>query len=233
MGSRFVVGLLAVALGGLAAVAAEPAAKGRWTLPRPDADRWVTRIRRLTPGGWTVSARGNDIVLQRDRPVRFARVEVNAPPAPGPGRPPPDLHEGAFRLTLRFAPLLALDEYEKLAAENAAADRERDRLQQAVGLPHKFDEFVAVTPEEKGRVRAYRQAVGKLRWHELPDLYAPDYSIFLYRSYEDGWSYVYDKGPAAECRDVEASLLRYFGMYSPGAAAGRQVVGRAEPPSER
>jgi hypothetical protein len=100
--------------------------------------------------------------------------------------------------------------YEKLGAETAAAGRERDRLHRAVGLPHKFDDFIALTPQDQERVRAYREAVRKLTWHRLPDLYTPEHSIFLYHS-QDGWSYVYDKEAAAECLAVQEMLLRYFG----------------------
>ncbi len=122
---------------------------------------------------------------------------------------------------------MTLAEYDRLAGENTAARREQERLHRAVNLPHKFDDFIAKTPEEKERVRTYQEAVNRLTWHQLPDLYTPGHSIYLYRS-KDGWSYVYDKDVAAECQEVEASLLRFFGMYSPEAAANRQGVGQPE-----
>jgi hypothetical protein len=232
MKPRCIAGVLAAVLVG-AAVAADPAPEGGWALPKADAEKWVGRVRQLTPEGWTVSARGNDVLVQRDKPVPFARAEVNAPPLPPGAVPPPaDLREGVYRLTLRFAPRMSYDEYEKLAAMNAASDRERERLQRALGLPHKFDDFIATTPEEKDRLQSYREAVKKLTWHTLPDLYTPDYSIFLFFSH-DGWSYVSDKKAAAECAEVEGVLLKYFGMYSPRAAAGGQGVGRPEPPAGR
>ena len=229
---RSLARFFAVALAGMALAAGAAEARGGWALPKADADRWANRVRSLLPDGWAVSARGNDLIIRRIRPVRFARVEINAPAAPGPDRPPADLREGRYRLTLRFAPKMGHGEYERLAAENAAAGRERDRLHRAVGLPHKFDDFIATTPEERGRVRAYREAVRKLTWHRLPDLYTPDHSIFLYHS-QDGWSYVHDKEVAAECLGVRETLLRYFGMYDPQAAANRREVGGPEPRGER
>ena len=223
MHTRNAAGILVLVLGVSVASAAE------FKLPKADAENWAKRIQGLARDGWTVTIKDNDIILQRDRPVRFARVQANAPGlAAGEKERTPDLHEGRFRLTFRFAPKLSMDEYEKLAAENAASDAEQDRLRRAVGLPHKFDDFIAVTPEEKRRLKDYREAVAKLKRHALPDLYSTDYSIFLLYGH-DGWSYVYDKDVEAECRDVEETLLRYFGMYSPRAAARGTSAGRHEP----
>jgi hypothetical protein len=214
-----------VGLAGMVALAAAPAPESSWTLPKADADKWVGRVRALIRDGWTVSARGNDIVIRRDKPVQFAQVEINAPPLPPGKERRPNLEEGVFQLTLRFAPRMTTDEYERLAAMNAASERERDRLRRAVGVSHKFDQFLPSTPEEKERVRAYHEAVAKLPWHTLPDLYTPEYSICLLRS-GSGLSYVFDKPAAAECQDVEETLLRYFGMYNPLAARKGQGVGQ-------
>ena len=125
-----------------------------------------------------------------------------------------------------------MDEYDRLAAVNAATEKETDRLREAVRLPHKFGEFVAVTPDEKKRVEEFQAAVTKLPRHDLPDLYTPDYSIYLYFSW-DGWSFPADESIAAECADVEKTLLRYFGMYNPKAAAGGQGFGRRLPEARR
>jgi len=65
----------------------------------------------------------------------------------------------------------------------------------------------------------------KLPRNTLPDLYTPDHSVYLLHS-KDGWSSPADEAVAAECGDVEETLLRYFGMYNPAAAARRQGVGQ-------
>jgi hypothetical protein len=211
-----------------ATIGADPLPQEKWTLPKADAEKWVTRIRGLARDGWTVSVRGNDIVIQRDKPVRFAAIEINAPDRPRDRKPA--LHDGVVRWTLRFAPRMASDEYDRLSEVNAASDRERDRLKRAVGLTHKFDEFIATNAEEKARVAAYREAVAKLTWHTVPDLYTPEHSIFLFVTADQWSSYIYDKDVAAECQDVEETLLRYFGMYNPRAAAKGQRAGRLETP---
>src|SRR5262249_49831415 len=128
---------------------------------------------------------------------------------------------------LRFAPKVSMDEYERLAAVNATSAREYDRLHAAVGLTHKFDDFIATTPAENKRVEEFRAAVAKLPPHALPDLYTPDHSIYFLHPWD--WSSPADKAVAAECRDMEETLIRFFGMYNPAAAARREGVGRHLP----
>ncbi len=67
-----------------------------WTLPKAEADQWAGRIQKLLPSGWSVSIRGNDLVVQREKPVRFARIPINAPAAPLPEQPPAALREGTY-----------------------------------------------------------------------------------------------------------------------------------------
>jgi hypothetical protein len=194
-------------------------------LPKAQAERWAERVRRLVPAGWTVSIRGNDVVIQRDRQVRFAEASINAPPG---DRRPTTLQEGPYRLTLRFARRMSLDEYEALAAMNAASETQRDRLLAESRLPHKFGQIIATTPDEEVRFKAYREAESRLPRHDLPNLYTPDHSIHLYQSW-DPTSSVHDEDAAHECRDVRDCVLRFFGKYNPDVAAGRTDPAWPEP----
>jgi hypothetical protein len=196
-----------------------------WKLPKEDGEKWVKRLRdAVGRDNWTITMKGNEIAVQRDKPTAF----VSMPPNSAPESKPIPAGEKTVRYVLRFAPKMTVEEYERLAAVNAASEKEYDRLNRAVRLPHKFDDFIAKTPEEEARVKAFREAVAKLPRHDLPDLYAPDNSIFFCQT-GDGWSWVEDKDVSAECRDVEQTLLRYFGMYSPAAAANRSGFGRYLP----
>ena len=162
----------------LAAVAtcADPAPAAPWKLPDAEGKRWAARVEKAAGRpGWTVAADGNDLVVSRRLPVAVSRVTINA----APNAPPTPDGERAVKFVLRFAPRLSMDEYERLAAANAESAREYDRLHRAVGLPHKFDAFIATTAEEKERVRAFRAAAAKLPHHRLPDLYTPDHSVSL------------------------------------------------------
>ena len=209
--------------------AAEPAAD--WKLPRQDGEKWVARLKALARDGWSVSLDGNEITVRRAEPAAFAYQLPNAMD----GAKPLDGGRRTVRYVLRFAPRMTTDEYEKLAAVNAASDREYDKLHRAVGLPHKFDQFVANTPEEEASVAAFREAVAKLPRHNLPDLYTPEYSVYFAQTGDGGAvaSWVADDGVRAECGDVRDTLLKYFGMYNPRAAAGGAGFGSYLPEPRR
>jgi hypothetical protein len=222
--------LVGVLMGfGTGGFAAEPAAD--WKMPKADAEKWVARVKKLARDGWTVSLDGNEITVRRNKPTAFAYQPPNAMI----GAKPLDGGQRTVRYVLRFAPKLTTDEYEKLAAVNETSDKEYDRLHRAVGLAHKFDDFIATTPEEKARVAAFREAVAKLPRHTLPDLYTPEYSVFFYQTGDGGVSpgWVADKDVRAECDDVLHTLLKYFGMYNLRAAAGGQGFGQYLPEPRR
>jgi hypothetical protein len=218
MGRLLVLGSLALAPG----AAADPPAD--WKLPEADGQRWAERVKAVVRDGWSVELRGNEITVRRDKPVAMVRVFAN--PAPD-SQPIPD-GERTVRFVLRYSPKMSIEEYDRLAAVNAESAKEYDRLHRAVGLPHKFDDFIATTPVDKERVRAFREAVAKLPRHDLPDLYTPDQSVFFLHPW-DGWSTPADAAVAAECRDVEDTLMRLFGMYDPVAARRGTGVGRPLP----
>jgi hypothetical protein len=226
MRTALVVGLLA--LGGRAAAVDPPA---EFKLPEADGKKWVERVRKaVSRDNWTVTLRGNEITVRRDKPVAVVVVRPNEPARP-PGYKPKPSGEATARYVLRFAPKMSADEYDRLAAVNGESEKEYDRLHRAVGLPHKFDDFIATTPEEQERVRRFREAVAKLPRHDLPDFYTPDYSVF-FLTWSDGglsWSYPHDENVLAECQHVEQVLLKYFGMYDPRAAAGGRGYGRPLP----
>ncbi len=47
-------------------------------MPEADAQKWALRIKHQSPNGWTVKVKGNDIVVQRDKPVKFREPVFNA-----------------------------------------------------------------------------------------------------------------------------------------------------------
>lgn len=225
MRTALAIGLLA--LGGRAAAGDPPA---EFKLPEADGKKWVERVRKaVSRDGWTVTLKGNEITIQRDKPVPVVVVRPNEPARP-PGFQPKPEREATVRYVLRFAPKVSADEYDRLAAVNERSEKEYDKLHRAVGLPHKFDDFIATTPEEEERVKKFREAVAKLPRHDLPDFYTTDHSAFFF-TWQGGvwWSYPHDENVRAECREVEGALLKYFGMYDPRAAAGGRGYGRPLP----
>ena len=180
------------------------------------------------PNGWEVESRGNSIVVKRLKPVPIIDIVPNAPwmwnaPAQKPDR------EVAVSYSLRMAPKMSRAEYDRLAAINAASANEYHRLKLAVNVSHKFDEFVPTTPEEKARVKAFREAAAKLPRHELPQLYSLDHSVFVTLPL-DGWSYFAPGAASDECRAVEASLSRLFGVYDSGLASEERLPGHHPSP---
>ena len=226
MMNRFIVAGVMITLTA-AVTRAQPAITHDWALPRTDADAWARRVRALVPDkGWTVSVKGNDIAIQRDKPVQWAAWVFNLSGGEPEGKPP--LHEGPFRLTLTFGPKMSMQEHERLAAENVASDKEQERLRRGLaGITQKFEDYAPRTPEEQVRVAAYRDAVAKLHWTMLPDLYCQDYSLWLFIS-NNGNSSVYGEGPAEECNKVHAAVLRFFAMYDPKTAADPHNMDRPE-----
>lgn len=218
MQRSLVCGLLALVL--LAEASAEPPTEGK--LPEVDGQRWVDRIgKSVGRDNWAIERKGNEITVRRTTPVAMTRMYPNA----APNTKPVQDGERMIQFVLRFAPKMSSDEYDRLAAVNEASEKEYDRLHRAVGLPHKFDQFIASTPEEKKRVAEFRSAVAKLPRHTLPDLYTPDHSLYFLHPW-DGWSSPEDEEVAAECGEVEDVLMRLFGMYSPAAAAHSRAVGQ-------
>jgi hypothetical protein len=220
MRNLMLVGL--VLLCGTPAHAADPAAD--WKLPKPDAEKWVARLKKLARDGWTVTVRGNEITVAREKPAPFVELLPNSP---ADAKPMP-AGDRTVKYVLVFAPKVSTEEYEKLAEVNEASDRERDRLTAALKLPGKFGDFVATTPEEKIRLQGYRVAVSKLPRHTLPDLYTPEHSVFFFQTGGE-FMYVADRDARAECDDMRQTLLRYFGVYDPAAASNNTGVGRYLP----
>jgi len=214
MGKFIVVGV--VALAGLGA-----APLPEWTWTEAEGQKWAGRVRTAVGrDGWAVEVKGNAITVRRKAVVAMVRVAPNSPPD---AKPTPD-GEREVLFVLRYAPRVTADEYDRRAAVNAESEKAHDRLHDAVGLRSKFGQFLATTPEEKARVKAFEEEAAKLTRHDLPDLYSPDHSVYFSLPW-DGFSYPADEAVRAECRDVEDTLVKLFGVYDPVAARGGRSVG--------
>ena len=194
-----------------------------WNMPDAESQRWLERIKTLVgQEGWSVTATGNEMMIQRDKPAAMVLWAPNPPDdKDNKGQPAGDL---TLRLVLRFAPPMSSDEYERLAAVNEASQREQERLRREVRVAYKFDDFAPTTPAEKQRVAAYRAAVAALPRHALPDFYTPEFSVHYTRSWH-GWSAPADKVVIAEWQQIEENLVRSFGVYDPLVVAERKTVG--------
>ncbi len=197
-----------------------------WKMPETDLQKWALRLKKLCRSyEWTVTAKGNDIIMERDKPVMFGRP-INGPTSESSKGP---RIEGIYRITLRFAPEMSLDEYEKLKTENEASDLEDQKLKRKHNISTRFGGTYASGDDAKKREQAYREEFEKLVYHRLPHFYAPQYSITYYHSWR--WFEYLDSGDAdvdEECNGIKEAITKYFGTYNYLVAIGSSDFGYQE-----
>jgi hypothetical protein len=190
-----------------------------YQMPAEELQSWRERLSRFVGAHmWTVAVNGNQVVLRRKQPVAMVASLPNQQEGESEWTP---MGSADACYVIQFAPKLSLAEYDRLAEVNAASAAEEFRLRRVANVPHKFDQFVATTPEERQRLQTYRDAVAKLPRHELPVFYSPEQSIFIYRSWHE-WDRPAENDVDDEIQRIEASLARVFGMYDAGAAGDGQ-----------
>jgi hypothetical protein len=208
-------------------VPGNPARSGDAESDRPvladaEATKWVSRFEKLLPKGWSVSRDTDVFTIERNEPVQSIN-EINRPPATEnetpeerEAREKSHVLKVAYRIKLKFAPRISQDQFEELAAVNKTTLAEAEKLRAKMKLrniDHKFNAYIPRNAEERERLASYNDAVRKLPYHDLPDCYSPDCSVY----YQSGWpafTRLYEKDEYYECLHVEHSLLRLFGVYS-------------------
>lgn len=191
------------------------------------------RIREAAGDEWRVDVCGREVVLELNRSVAFAYVELNAPArAPGEVEPPVETHNKVCRITLKFGERLSAERYEKLRHDNQAMQATRDALEAKVAhISHKFDSYLPSNAVERRELAEYRRDVAALMFHDLPDLYSPEHGIRLYRSWS--WDeYIPDETERAVVGEAQQTLLRLFGVYDPLAAFNHTSLGRFLEPKD-
>jgi hypothetical protein len=194
----------------------------RPVLTDTEARKWISRFEKLLPKGWSASRDTDVFTIERNEPVQSIN-EVNRPPAPEnetpeerEAREKSHVLKVAYRIKLKFAPKISQEQFEELAAVNKTTLAEAEKLRAKLKLrniDHKFNEYIPRNIEERERLASYNDAVRKLPYHDLPDCYSPDFSVY----YQSGWpafTRLYDKNEYYECLHMEHSLLRLFGVYS-------------------
>ena len=175
---------------------------------------------------WKVEVRDREIIIEAPRSVAFAYT-----PAGAPAGVPADKEEltrlKVCRYTLRFGRRLPEAEYKRLRGEHQAMMKKYEALQARVRhIDHKFDHYLPSSEADKKLLAEYRRAVAKLGFLDLPDLYTPDHSIRLYRSWAVTREYPKAKRVSVRVQELEDTLLKLFGVYHPRVAGNRRTFGR-------
>jgi len=191
--------------------------------PLPDKEQAVRvpkelakQIKSLLPKGWKVVTRADTLVVRRDQPVRFYNP-INLPPFSSKEAFQTYVRKNSvqfmYELSLRFRPRMRHKEYKRLEAVNARTSKRLEALRDNLRhIPHKFDDYLPSSPEEKRLVQEYRRAEKKLPHHRLPDMYSARHSIDLTRQPVTGWVFV-DKKTSQECSKVQGQVIGLFKRY--------------------
>lgn len=188
--------------------------------------QWLTRIRAVLPEkSWSVQRDRDVFQIARTEEVEFINT-INAPPVleeetaeERREREKKSSFKETFRLRLKFAPKLSLNEYEERAAINDESERQVETLRKGLkGISHKFDHYDPSSREEADRLRRYNTAVARLPWCALPDLYCDEFSVYFDTGFLDTGIRPLDEEVREECDSVAERLLTLFGVYDPRIA---------------
>lgn len=205
MRNTLVLSVLLALAGGAGARAAAPA-------PPPAVPEAAIRaVRGAAPKGWTVSAKGDTLVVRRDTPV-WLYNPIGAPPNLTPQQL---ASQRDYEIRLTFRARVGPEDFAKQQKENeqrgATIEKMREGLR-AAGIRHKFDEWLPNSDLQEEMVAAYRAEQKKL--HRLPDLYSDTHSIGVADS-QGHFLLFTDAGERDECAAAKTVLRKPFKSYCP------------------
>ena len=179
-------------------------------------------IKALLPTGWSVRSHqsihavgrdGDSLVVSRDEPVEFYNT-VNLPRHSGIDelRKEGFTHKTGYALTLRFGLLITRGAYEKLVEENVKISKEMAAMRGGMRhIHHKFDSYLANTPEDKRLVETYGRLKKSL--HDLPDCHDDKHSVWVSMSMDWPCAFASEK-VGHECKTVRNKVLSRFLRYA-------------------
>lgn len=200
---------------------AAPSAKAEGRDPTPVPTETLDKVKAALPEGWKASASGDTLTVRREKPVEIYNA-VNLPAAPDDAKGREELKARArsepYEIKLRFTPRIGPDERRLLLLKNRetlkALEAQRDGLRD---IPHKFNEYLPSTPDQKQRVAAYEKARKSLVFQDLPGYYTDRYSIYASDSVSPFEGFL-DEKVGRECRAVLGKLQGLFTAYEPDGA---------------
>ncbi|MSR57650.1 MAG: hypothetical protein EXS05_08255 [Planctomycetaceae bacterium] len=205
-----------------------------------EGDKWLKRLRAVVPAeGWNVTRDGDLFVIETMESVELKNY-IGVPA--GSADEPPEAkqkrkREGVFKrhyaIRLRFVSKLAQDDYDRLAAINLESARHVDELRKDLtGIPRAKLSYSPDNRQQEARLRKFNAAVRGLPYHELPECFSADFSVFYGDNRYPGIE-IFDSAVREECEHVEGSVRRLFGSYDPRIANGERWSGWSEDPQFR
>ena len=198
-------------------------AKDEGVAPAGDAKKTtgalVKKIRATLPAGWKAEYRVKDaaVLITRDKPVVEDMSRLPNGPATIPGS---KSHTEPLAFFIRFGVepwTLTPAALARYKAENEEISKQLDALQEKMRLiPHKFDDYVAETAEDKKKkqVDAYKQLKATL--HVIPDYRYGDISLAYYDPFMMGkyeFKSIVNDAVRKECEGVYRDVTAIFTKY--------------------
>lgn len=194
----------------LLTLAGAAGARAKAPAPPPAVPETAIRaVKEAAPKGWTVSVKGDALVVRRD-----AKVALYNPF----GRPPNLTNEQLaspwdYEIRLRFRARVGPAGFAKQQKENEQRAETIEKMREglrAAGIRHKVDEWLPNSDLQEEMVAAYRAEQKKL--HRLPDLYSDTHSIDVEDS-QGSYLLFTDEKERDECAAAKKALLKLFKSY--------------------
>ena len=168
----------------------------------------VETIRAAMPAGWKLSVESDKALLRPLQPIKMIYMVSY----PAYTKPEDCVVPDEYLITLRFGSLVSPEEYQRLAAQNAATCKQMKALYEEM---RKADiilkgEFRPVTPEQHKLVEEYKKLDASL--HELPDACGKDFSVWIFDS-RTSWLEFLRAEDGKMCSDVMNKARALFTPY--------------------
>jgi hypothetical protein len=167
------------------------------------------------PEGWSALCTPNAMAVRRRDPVRMVNL-VNAPPR--------DKEEsiehyrlsrsfmGDCQITVRLRERPAVEQLADLNRQNAAVAEKQARLENTMRpMPHKFDDYLPSTPEEKRWVDEYK--ILKASCCEIPQYQFRDYAAYVVMEPPPGMLEFYVQEESQEYERACSAVISRLGPY--------------------
>lgn len=169
----------------------------------------VERIRAILPDGWTVEdqAATGAVIISRDEKV----LTVAEPPSAAAMEPEPA--KQVFACCFRLAPLMSVENFRRLSAQNQKSRQELNHLRTEIYRvinARKADGLVLPPASGKNLALVLRYEEVRQSFHRLPDFYYDDASVW---SIHPDRPVIVDDTTRQECADVRAKVEGLFSRY--------------------